>query len=98
MDDSHSGHNDGEKFEISAQEIFEVMSKIMEYTREEKIHPLLVMAACPVIEEYVAHSAGVSKREIDMSRRGAHRLVRALVTDIERPAEGDQAEDTDDEA
>lgn len=92
MNDSDS---DSEKCEISAQEIFDTVNKIMEYTREEKIHPLLVMAACPVIEEYIAYSAGVSRREMDMSRRGAHKLVQALSREMEHGTQADEEETTD---
>jgi hypothetical protein len=67
-----------ENFEITTQNVLDTMNKILALTEENDIHPLIVMAACPVVEEYIALRVGVSKREIDMSRRGAHRLVRAL--------------------
>ena len=70
--------NKKEDVEITIEQVIDAMNKIMKFAEENDIKPLVLLSACPIIEEYLARYFEISRKKIDAMRRDAKKIAHEL--------------------
>lgn len=70
--------NKKEGVEIHVEKVIDAMNKIMKFAEENDIQPLVLLSACPIIEEFLARYFDISRKEIDTLRRDAKKIAQEL--------------------